>query len=889
MASVPLLARASHGQAPISDIDYSGMGTFSGSYTQSNTDHVWFVFNANAGNTITIGVNTAFGGGSHTWLYRATDGCAEVGDRSNAGLLLLQNVGSGSNSYTLTYAVPTTGQFAVQLDSWVGGSGAYNVTLAGSTAATVLCSSTTPTLATGVISGSPFCAGASVSVPFTATGTYAAGNVFTAQLSGVNGSFASFTNIGSVAGTTSGTISATIPTTTAAGADYHIRVVSSSPAVIGSENNSHLAVSARPTASLSGDATICAGSSTNLLVALTGTGPWSVTYTDGTTSTTVAATASPLAIAVSPGSSQRYRLTAVSDARCTGTSFGGMATVVVNSAPTVTAPADVTTNNDADQCGASVAFAATATGTPAPALAYSVGSTAISSPYLFPIGTSMVTATATNSCGSVSQTFSVTVNDTQLPTITAPAALSVSTDAGQCAASGVALGSAVANDNCAGVVVTNDAPASFPKGTTTVTWTATDAANNVATATQQVTVTDNEQPVLNVPTALVAAATATECGTVLTFAPAATDNCGGVTVVSSPASGSFFAVGTSTVTVTATDLAGNVRTETFGVTVNDQTAPTVQTRAVTVTLVNGSATVTPAQVDNGSSDACGITSLRLSRTDFSCANIGTQPVVLTVTDIHGNVASASAMVTVVGTIPTPTVVVTPSSAVYTGGMASTLYLGYGAQSATLTATGGGSGEKFSWQPAAGSPALSNSAIANPVFTATAAGTYAYTVTVTSATGCTATATVVLTVVDARCGNKNDKVLVCHNGHEICISPNAVNSHLTGHTGDRLGSCTTTMARAGVAATTGSPNELSAYPNPAADQATVSFRTMMASQAQVTVYNQLGQRVATLYEGPANGGQLYVLNLNSQELPAGLYQCQLVVNGKMETVRLAIAR
>jgi Ca2+-binding RTX toxin-like protein len=51
------------------------------------------------------------------------------------------------------------------------------------------------------------------------------------------------------------------------------------------------------------------------------------------------------------------------------------------------------------------------------------------------------------------------------------------------------LGQAVAIDNCRQpVTVTNDAPATFPTGITTVTWTARDAAGNVATATQQVVV-----------------------------------------------------------------------------------------------------------------------------------------------------------------------------------------------------------------------------------------------------------------------------------------------------------------------------------------------------------------------------------------------------------------
>src|SRR5260221_6722874 len=89
---------------------------------------------------------------------------------------------------------------------------------------------------------------------------------------------------------------------------------------------------------------------------------------------------------------------------------------------------------------------------------------------------------------------------TEIYTLTLHDALPIYTDAGACAATGVALGSPIASDNCPGVAVSNDAPASFAKGATTVTWTATDAAGNTKTATQIVTVEDHEE--LNISTAL---------------------------------------------------------------------------------------------------------------------------------------------------------------------------------------------------------------------------------------------------------------------------------------------------------------------------------------------------------------------------------------------------
>src|SRR5712692_4895570 len=163
----------------------------------------------------------------------------------------------------------------------------------------------------------------------------------------------------------------------------------------------------------------------------------------------------------------------------------------------------------------------------------------------------------------------VTVEDHEKPTISAPVAMTVSTDAGKCLATGVSLGSATALDNCPGVTVSNDAPASFPKGATTVTWTATDAAGNTETATQLVTVEDHEKPTITAPVAMTVSTDAGKClatGVALGSATAS-DNCPGVTVSNdAPAS---FPKGSTTVTWTATDAAGNTETTTQLVTVED--------------------------------------------------------------------------------------------------------------------------------------------------------------------------------------------------------------------------------------------------------------------------------------------------------------------------------
>src|SRR4029079_121048 len=143
-------------------------------------------------------------------------------------------------------------------------------------------------------------------------------------------------------------------------------------------------------------------------------------------------------------------------------------------------PANITVNNDANQCGANVSFSATATDNcPGTTISYSPVSGSF-----FPVGTTTVTATATDAAGHTATcTFTVTVVDAQNPSITCPANITVNNTTGQCGA--FVNFAATASDNCPGTIVSySKAPGSFfATGTTTVTATATDAAGRTATCT----------------------------------------------------------------------------------------------------------------------------------------------------------------------------------------------------------------------------------------------------------------------------------------------------------------------------------------------------------------------------------------------------------------------
>ena len=261
------------------------------------------------------------------------------------------------------------------------------------------------------------------------------------------------------------------------------------------------------------------------------------------------------------------------------------------------------------------------------------------------------------------------------------------------------------------------------------------------------------------------------------------------------------------------------------------------------------------------------------------------------TDANGCTATATA--TLVAPVPAtpPTVAVIIAGPVPTRAQPNTIFLGYGPQTAVLSATGGVS---YRWKPATN---LSSASVANPVFAPTAAGTYVYTVVATNAAGCTASAVVKLIVVDVRCGNnpKNPKVLVCHNGHEICISPNAVPAHIGpgSRHDDYLGSCNPVSTNSVDALTQAATTEavLDAFPNPiaAGTSTTVHFRTPAKTVATVRVYNQMGALVATLFDDVAESGRDYSLALNAAQWPAGIYLCHFVSKGETRTQRLVVSK
>jgi len=330
-------------------------------------------------------------------------------------------------------------------------------------------------------------------------------------------------------------------------------------------------------------------------------------------------------------------------------------TVTVNDAqpPAITCPANITRGNDPNQCGAAVNYSnATATDN-CPGVGTPLCSPASGS--FFPVGTTTVTCTVNDAAANQSScTFTIRVNDTQPPSITCPANVTRGNDPNQCGAV-VKYPNATAMDNCPGVGTPLCSPAAgsfFPVGTTTVTCTVSDAAANQSSCSFTVTVNDTQPPSITCPANVTTSNAPNQCGAVVNYPNAtATDNCPGVgTPLCSPASGSFFPVGTTTVTCTVSDAAGNQSSCTFTIRVNDTQPPQITCPPNQTAVTDQNAcTGTVCRVVNFpppvASDNCPGVTVVCNPPAGACFPIGVTTVTCTATDTSGNTATCSFTVT----------------------------------------------------------------------------------------------------------------------------------------------------------------------------------------------------------------------------------------------------
>ncbi|NRA75657.1 MAG: HYR domain-containing protein, partial [Planctomycetes bacterium] len=267
---------------------------------------------------------------------------------------------------------------------------------------------------------------------------------------------------------------------------------------------------------------------------------------------------------------------------------------------------------------------------------------------LFEIGDTSVTYVATDSSGnSVDTSFTVTVLDTEAPEIVGlPEVIEASTDAGECTGT-IEWDLPSFTDNCLVVntMSTHDPGDVFPIGDTVVTYSASDSADLITTVAFLITVSDQEQPQINgLPSDLVVPNDTGACGADVSWiSPSAVDNCGVSNLTSDIENSSFFALGTTTVTYTATDVHGNSIEASFDVTVEDLELPQLSGLPSSIQIGSNSdlcgATATwaaPEAVDN-----CEVAEITQTHASGDFFPVGVTTVSYLVTDVTGNETTVS--------------------------------------------------------------------------------------------------------------------------------------------------------------------------------------------------------------------------------------------------------
>jgi hypothetical protein len=376
-------------------------------------------------------------------------------------------------------------------------------------------------------------------------------------------------------------------------------------------------------------------------------------------------------------------------------------TVLDNQAPAITCPGNITKNNDPGQCGANVTFVATATDNCGVTISYShqPGN-------FFPTGSTTVTVTATDPSNNTSTcSFVVKVNDTEFPNISCPFDITINADPGVCGAL-VNYETPSATDNCGSGAPPTSLPGYTFKGiheghsyflsNTKVT---PDVAHANALATGGHLATANDLGENQFIAGFIADRIwigftdrdvegswkwiTSEPVNYTNWAPYEPNNAGNedwavinwsgtnpdwndwtfgsvayyaiefdggtlpAQLISGLPSGSTFPVGINTITHRVVDPSGNSVECSFHVTVTDNQAPIVLTQNITVQLnASGTASISASQINNGSTDNCGIASMAVTPSSFNCSNVGANTVTLQVTDLNGLVSTGTALVTV---------------------------------------------------------------------------------------------------------------------------------------------------------------------------------------------------------------------------------------------------
>ncbi|MGB3607523.1 HYR domain-containing protein [Psychroserpens sp.] len=346
-------------------------------------------------------------------------------------------------------------------------------------------------------------------------------------------------------------------------------------------------------------------------------------------------------------------------------------TVIDSTLPVVNCPANVTINNNAGLCTADFDYQVIASDDCLiePTLTWTMTGASTDSGadqigvYSFPVGVTTVTFTVDDGSNTDTCSSTVTVIDNESPVITCPVPAAIySTDLDACTTSLTFAATAV--DNCdtsptLSYTISGSSisfPYDFPIGTTVVDVIANTTNGLTDNCSFNVVVEDNQDPIITCPTVATSyPADAGLCIARLSIPATATDNvCIGSPAITYTVAGSTitfpynFPTGSTIVTATANDGNGQIATCDYTVVVVDDQNPVANcVGSFDVTLnASGFASIMATDINNLSSDNCGIQNLTLDKLSFDCDDLGANTVTLTVTDTSGNTSSCMTTINV---------------------------------------------------------------------------------------------------------------------------------------------------------------------------------------------------------------------------------------------------
>jgi hypothetical protein len=334
-------------------------------------------------------------------------------------------------------------------------------------------------------------------------------------------------------------------------------------------------------------------------------------------------------------------------------------------------------------------------------------------------------------------------------------------------------------------------------------------------------------------------------------------------------------VGTWNILYTYSDANGCLNSALGPLTVHANPTPSLS--GFSTACVNGA----PVSLNGGTPSGGTYSGPGVSNGSFDPTSLpsGNYPVTYTYTDAYGCTGSTTATITV-GVPPSVTV---------TGGQSiscknNTIYVGYGPQYITLTATASSSGLNYQWY---------KDGILIPGATSTtydATGGGMYSVTVTDGNGCSSSpgasaSMITINTIDVRCGQNLQKVVLCHvppgnpgNPQTLCIAPSAVPAHLSNHPGDCLGPCPNSRVNG---SEMDEAHSLAVYPNPFNNTLNVSFELYSDERIEIGIYDLEGRLIMPLVKEALGSDTHFNQEFNVSALANGIYFVRFSAGNEIE--------